>query len=222
MSKKFEPVVEWRNPANLTPDHANPKAHPTEQIDAIASSISEYGFSVPLVVNTEGVVLTGHGRLEAARRLGLEEVPVIVKDDLTPAQQKGFRIADNRVAESEWLDNVLAQELKELEEMNFDLSLTGFDTEELDELLKLNGGEGYGAGGGTGDEDDVPDVEEVEPREGLVLGSIWQLGRHRLMCGDSTDEVQVKRLLGDRARGHNLERSPLWFWFIKKRKRSNW
>lgn len=188
-----KPVVELRSPDSLTPYTGNPKSHPSKQIDAIASSISEYGFSVPLVVNTEGVVLSGHGRLEAARRLGLDKVPVIVKDDLTPAQQKGFRLADNRVAQSDWLDEALAQELKELEELGFDLEQTGFDSDEIDELLGVS----HDAGEGGGDEDDVPDVDEVEPREGLVLGSIWQLGRHRICCGDSTDEAQVKRLLGD-------------------------
>lgn len=189
------PQIELRSPDSLTPYTGNPKSHPSKQIDAIASSISEYGFSVPLVVNTEGVVLSGHGRLEAARRLGLDKVPCIVKDDLTPAQQKGFRLADNRVAQSDWLDEALAQELKELEELGFDLEQTGFDTEEIDELLKLNGNEGYG--GGTGEEDEVPDVEEVQPREGLVLGSIWQLGRHKIGCLDSTDEGPVRRLLGN-------------------------
>lgn len=187
-----KPEIELRSPDSLTPYTGNPKSHPSKQIDAIASSISEYGFSVPLVVNTEGVVLSGHGRLEAARRLGLDKVPCIVKDDLTPAQQKGFRLADNRVAQSDWLDEALAQELKELEELGFDLEQTGFDSDEIDELLKLNGGEVWG---GTGDEDDVPDVEEVEPR--CKLGEIWQLGRHKLLCGDSTDILLIKRLVGD-------------------------
>lgn len=199
MPKEFVAEIEWRDPNDLTPYPFNNKLHDTEQIDKVAGSIAEFGCDQPLVIDSDGVIIKGHARREAALRLGLDKVPVVVRNDLSEAQKKASRIADNRTAISDFDEQAIALELQALEELGYDLTQTGFDTEEIDELLKLNGGEGYG--GGTGDEDDVPDVEEVQPREGLVLGSIWGLGRHSLMCGDSTDEEQVRRLLGDRKVG---------------------
>ncbi|MGL4622469.1 MAG: ParB N-terminal domain-containing protein [Chroococcidiopsis sp.] len=195
MPKKFEPVVEWRDPNELTPYPLNNKLHPTEQIDKVAGSIAEFGCDVPLVVDSDGVIIKGHARREAALRLGLDKVPVVVRNDLSEAQKKASRIADNKTAVSDFDEQAIALEFEALKELEYDLTQTGFDTQEIDELLKLKGGVGYG--GGTGKEDDVPEVDEVEPRDGLVQGSIWQLGRHRIMCGDSTDEKQVRRLLGD-------------------------
>lgn len=190
--KEFEPKIQWRSPHELTPYINNAKAHPTEQIDKIASSIAEFGFSNPIIIDNAGVVIAGHGRLEASRRLGLEKVPVIERDDLTPAQIKAFRIADNKVAESPWLDDVLALELESLKELDYDLSLTGFDEEDLSSLLESLGENSLET---HGDPDDYPDPEEVEPR--CRVGEIWALGKHRLLCGDSTDPLEVKRLLGD-------------------------
>jgi len=125
----------WRDPRDLTPYHANAKAHPTEQIDKIAASIAEFNFDQPLVVDEQGVIIKGHGRREAAIRLGLDKVPVLVRGDLSEARKKALRIADNRVAESAWLEDVLQDELLALQEQDYDLGLTGFDADELARLL---------------------------------------------------------------------------------------
>lgn len=113
----------------------NPKKHPEEQIKKIASSILEFGFKVPIIVDKDYVIIAGHGRYEAAKRIGLKEVPVIVADDLTPAQVRAFRIADNRVAESEWNLEALAAELEQLKEIDYNLELTGFNEDEVQSLI---------------------------------------------------------------------------------------
>lgn len=153
------PNIEMRCPSTLTPYSGNAKQHPTEQIDAIASSISTYGFNSPLVINSQGIVLSGHGRLEAARRLGLKQIPVVIKDDLSPAAQRGYRIADNKVAQSGFDNDLLVQELQELSELDFDLSLTGFDQDELDSLLESDDFEFQGKQV-FGDEDDESDADD--------------------------------------------------------------
>ena len=112
----------------------NPKSHPDDQIDKIASSIKNYGFDQPIVVDAENEIIKGHGRLEAAKKLGLEEVPVITQKDLSKAQVKAARLADNRTAESEWEREILAVELEELEEMDVDLQDTGFGQEEIENI----------------------------------------------------------------------------------------
>jgi len=120
----------------LIPYINNPKAHPEGQVDKIAASIREFGFLVPLVVEEDGKgIVAGHGRLLAAKRLGLEKVPCIKVSHLTPAQIKAFRIADNKVAESDWDLKNLVIELEGLEEMNFNLEITGFDPDELEAFL---------------------------------------------------------------------------------------
>ena len=131
-----EPTIEWRSPDSLTPFFNNTKAHPTAQVDKIAASIAEFGFDQPIVIDQNSVILKGHGRREAAIRLGLEQVPVIVRTDLTELQKKACRIADNRVAESEWLEDALQLELLGLKEEHYDLSLTGFDDDEILKLLE--------------------------------------------------------------------------------------
>lgn len=148
-------TVEMKPPASLIPYIHNPKAHPETQIKKIAGSIAEYKFDQPIVVDKNLVVIKGHGRLQAALALGLEAVPVIVRRDLTPAQAKAARLADNKVAESEWFPGELALELQSLKEMDFDLTLTGFDTDEILGLLgppddsPLLPGDGAGGKGGN-------------------------------------------------------------------------
>ncbi|MDX2244565.1 MAG: ParB/Srx family N-terminal domain-containing protein [Leptolyngbyaceae cyanobacterium bins.302] len=135
MSANFTyPKIEWRSPQTLTPYFNNTKAHPVGHVDKIAASIAEFGFDQPIVVDEQGVILKGHGRREASIRLGLEQVPVIVRTDLTELQKKACRIADNKVAESEWLEDELRLELLELQDQDYDLHLTGFDE---DVILKL-------------------------------------------------------------------------------------
>lgn len=148
--KRYEPVVVMKSPHELTPYFRNTKAHPTAQIDKIASAIAEFGFDQPIVIDSDGVIIKGHGRREAAIRLGIKEVPVLVRDDLSEAQKKAARIADNKVAESEWLQEELKAEIEELSELDYDLNLTGFDSDELDVLL---------------DGQDTPDFQPVDEDE---------------------------------------------------------
>jgi hypothetical protein len=189
----------------------NVKQHPEAQIAKIISSIAEFGFTVPIVVDSDRVVIAGHGRLAAAQKMQLKQVPCIVRDDLTPAQVKALRIADNKVAESPWDDAALKLELEALAELDFDLTLTGWDAVDLtafDLDVEFQGSQLFGGGQGeqqpceSEDEEAVADLVE-QAEEGAIVsrvkpGEIWQLGRHQLCCGDSTDEATVKRLLGNR------------------------
>lgn len=140
MSEKEEPVeffddVGMESIEQLIPYHNNPKRHPEDQIDKIASSIKEYGFTVPVLVAGDGEIIAGHGRVKAAKKLGLEEVPVIRRDDLSEAQIKAFRIMDNKAAESGWDYEKLDAEVERLEEMEVDVpGMTGLDDVELSDF----------------------------------------------------------------------------------------
>lgn len=131
--------IELRSLDDIEPYGNNPKTHPDDQVDRIINSIREYGWDVPIVVNGDGVIIKGHGRYKAAEKMGLDRVPVIVRADLTPAQERAARIADNKSSESAWDDDTLALELDELlREESVDIEMTGFDDDdELDELLGL-------------------------------------------------------------------------------------
>tara|TARA_S200002703_G_C3786812_1_gene242644 strand:- start:621 stop:1871 length:1251 start_codon:yes stop_codon:yes gene_type:complete len=156
-------------------------------ISKVAGSIKEFGWRQPIVVDTEGVIIAGHTRLLAAQKLGLLQVPVHVATDLSPQQIKAYRLADNRVAqEAEWDMDLLKLELSELEEEGFSLDLTGFSEDELEALLA------EGTEDGLTDEDSVLEVGEQSV---TVEGDVWVLGRHRLMCGDSTNVQHVERLM---------------------------
>ena len=128
--------VEMVRVSKLTAYEFNPKAHPPEQVDMIARSIREFGFRVPLVVTAENEVVAGHGRLLAARDLGLDEVPCVRADDLTDDQVRAFRIADNRSAESDWIEDYLTREIKLLDENGYDIGWMDFDFEEAMEEIK--------------------------------------------------------------------------------------
>jgi len=117
----------------------NPKKHPKNQIKKIADSIKEFGFTVPLIIKNNEII-AGHGRIEAAKELGLKEVPVIERDDLTDEQAKAFRIADNKLTESDWEDNLLREELKKLKENNYNLNVTGFSESELNKIFESQEG----------------------------------------------------------------------------------
>jgi DNA modification methylase len=163
-------------------------------VDKVAASIREFGFQQPLVVDKDNVIIVGHTRHLAAQRLKLTEVPVIVADGLTAAQAKAYRLADNRThEESSWDQKRLVSELKELIGLDFELALTGFDAEEIKGLMAL----AEAIENGLTDEDECPEVNEdciSKP------GDIWILGRHRLMCGDSTSITDVEKLVaGDLA-----------------------
>ena len=176
----------------ITPYERNPRNN-DNAVEAVAASIREFGWRAPIVVDKDRVVICGHTRLKAAQRLGLAEVPVHIAADLTPEQIQAYRIADNKTGEiAEWNFDLLPLEIRELQEVDFDLSLLGFDSEELDRLL--NGGANDTVAAGETDPDAVPEKpdEPVSRR-----GEIYRLGGHLLMCGDATDAADVGRLTGD-------------------------
>jgi len=167
---------------SVKPYEKNPRFN-DDAVDAVAKSIKEFGWQQPIVTDKDMTVICGHTRLKAAERLGLTEVPVIVADNLTPEQVKAYRIADNKTGEiAEWNYDLLPFEIKDLQDANFDLSLLGFDTDELDKLL--NGDADKQVATGETEPDAVPEAPEVAVS---VRGEVYQLGEHRLMCGDSTD-----------------------------------
>jgi DNA modification methylase len=170
----------------LIPYANNSRTHDDAQVAQIAASIKEFGFRNPILVDGVGII-AGHGRLLAARKLGLKKVPTIDCSDMTETQKKAYIIADNKLAlNSGWDTNLLSLELQELDSNGFNLELLGFDSKELDELLAPEVVEGLT------DEDAVPDVPD-EPK--TKLGDIYILGNHRLMCGDSTSIDAVEKLL---------------------------
>lgn len=171
----------------LIPYALNSRTHSDAQVAQIAASIKEFGFLNPIIIDGENGIIAGHGRVLAAQKLGMTELPVVEADHLTDAQRKAYVIADNRLAlNAGWDNQVLTTELAALQELDFDLDLLGFDGKELAELLKPEVVEGLT------DEDEVP-----EPPEDPVTkpGDIWVLGRHRLMCGDSTSIDAVENLM---------------------------
>ena len=174
----------------LRPYERNPRTHSDEQVDQIAASMVEFGWTNPVLVDEQGGILAGHGRLLAARKLGLAEVPVIRFEHLSEAQKRAYLIADNQLTlNSGWDDELLAAELAWLRDERFDLDLVGFDASELERLLALADGES----GSDDAEDEVP-----EPPEEPVSkpGDLWVLGNHRLLCGDATVLADVERVLG--------------------------
>jgi len=174
---------------NLIPYARNARTHSDEQVAQIAASIAEFGFTNPILTDGERGVIAGHGRLAAARKLGLKEVPVIELAYLTDTQKKAYILADNRLAmNAGWDDELLKLELTELKDADFDLELMGFTSDELDRLI--NGD----AGGGLTDDDAVPET----PKEPVSRpGDLWILGNHRLLCGDSTMLSDVEKLMGN-------------------------
>ncbi len=178
--------IEQRPVAGLIPYVNNSRKHSEEQVAQIAASIKEFGWTNPILVDGANGIIAGHGRLMAARKLGMEAVPVIELAHLSEPQRKALIIADNKLAmNAEWDNDLLMLELGELLEGGFDLDLLGFDKDELDALLSPTE-----ATEGLTDEDAVPEPPAVPV---TVLGDVWLLGRHRVMCGDSTsiDAVDV-------------------------------
>ena len=178
----------------LSPYAGNARTHPEWQVVQIANSITEFGFTNPILIGADGVIIAGHGRLMAAKRLQLETVPVVRLDHLTPLQQRALVLADNRIAENAgWDEDMLARELAALREEAFDLDLTGFSEEDVDKMLAGLDDETSSGPAALGDPDFVPDPP---PAPIAVRGQIWQLGPHRLMCGDSTSKADVAALCG--------------------------
>src|SRR4051794_35258128 len=191
-------VVQYRAPEDLIPFAKNARTHSDAQVAQIAASIREFGWTNPILVDAGNGIIAGHGRLLAARKLGMLSVPVIVLTGLTEAQKRALVIADNKLAlNAGWNDDLLGFELAELESLGFDLSLTGFS--ELEVLALTSRGTA-----GLTDPDDIPDVPE---RPASILGDMWLLGNHRLICGDSTDAQDVSRVLNG-VRPHLLVSDP--------------
>lgn len=187
---KISNELELLETSILIPYARNSRTHSDAQVQQIASSIKEFGFTNPILIDETNGIIAGHGRLLAAQLLKIKLVPCIRLGYLTDAQKRAYVIADNKLAlNAGWDDELLSLELKDLQLNNFDLSLTGFNDEELAKLL-------VEAVEGQTDPDDVPEIQKTAI---TVLGDIWTLGRHRLMCGDSTSIDSVSNLMPETA-----------------------
>ncbi len=173
----------------LLPYARNARTHSDDQVAQIAASIAEFGFNNAVLVDEQGEIIAGHGRLLAARQLGLTEVPVVVLAHLNDAQKRAFRIGDNQIAlNSAWDEGILRQELDELRDLGVDLSLTGFELDDIDRMLAAEDGGDANEGG---DEAPEPPADPVSRP-----GDLWLLGEHRLLCGDATILDDVEKSLG--------------------------
>lgn len=174
----------------LIPYARNARTHSPEQVAQIAASMREFGFTNPVLIDADGGLIAGHGRVLAARQLGLASVPCIRLGHLSDAQKRAYVIADNKLAlNAGWDESMLALELKDLQAMDYDLALTGFDLGEIDELLAGLEATPEGA-------TDADAVPEVKAESITRPGDVWVLGKHRIMCGDSTRIDQAKTLMG--------------------------
>lgn len=184
--------IAFRPLDDIKPYEKNPRVNDAA-VDSVARSLREFGFRQPIVVDEHGVIIVGHTRWKAARKLGMELVPVHVAEGLTPEQARAYRIADNQTANiATWDFELLPVELVALKDSGLDLSILGFDDGELERLL------GAGSNPGLTDPDDIPEPPD-EPT--TKLGDLWVLGEHRLLCGDSASEADVDRLLD----GHTVQ-----------------
>jgi DNA modification methylase len=181
--------------ATLKPNARNARTHPKKQLEQIAQSIKAFGFLVPILIDDEGTILAGHGRYAAAKSLGIDEVPVVEVRGLSAAKKRALALADNKIAENAgWDREVLALELPELAELllaeDCDISITGFAPVEIDQLT-------------TDFEEDASDpADTLEPEWTTAAavsrpGDLWQLGHHRILCGDARDQTELARLIGD-------------------------
>lgn len=187
--QKQDLKVVYRDVSELIPYARNARTHSDEQIERIAASIKEFGWTNPILIDGESVIIAGHGRVLAARKLGLEKVPTIELSGLTEAQKRAYIIADNRLAlDAGWDEEMLKLEFAELEKEGFELSKTGFSDEEIREMMADLDREVEG----------VEDVEAPEPPKNpkTKRGEVWILGTHRLMCGDSTSVEDVQEVMG--------------------------
>jgi DNA modification methylase len=190
-SPKIDIQIERWPIERLIPRVNNPRTHSREQVASIAVSIREFGWTNPVLVDADATIIAGHARLLAARKLGMNEVPVIVLAHLSPAQRRALVIADNQlaIAGAGWDEEMLRVELAILREEDYNLDLVGFDDIELQRLL-----EAHDAAPGLTDEDSIP---EVRPDPVAKAGDLFVLGNHRIICGDCTQPDVVARLLGD-------------------------
>ena len=175
----------------LIPYVNNARTHSKEQITKLRSSLREFGFINPVIIDRDFNVIAGHGRIEAAKAEGITEVPCVYVDHLTEAQKKAYILADNRMAlDAGWDEELLSVEMQELQELGFDLSMTGFDEKELTDLLGVDTD-------GDAKEDDFDLSVALEKAAFVRRGDVWTVGRHKLMCGDATSAEDVSALMGD-------------------------
>lgn len=184
--------VLYKAPASLKPRQKNPRTHTAKQIKQIAASIKEFGFVNPVLIDATNGIIAGHGRVEAAKLLGMGDIPTVRVDHLSPSQIRAYVIADNRLAENAgWDRKLLALELQEISvDLNFDVTVTGFETAEVDILI----GELTGADDET---DPLPEIDRTVPPVSR-LGDRWILGDHLLLCGDALTQASYTALLGSR------------------------
>ena len=175
--------------SKLIPYVNNARTHSQEQVNKLRGSLREFGFINPVIIDSDFNVIAGHGRLMAAKEEGIEEVPCVLVDYLTEAQKKAYILADNRYAQDAgWDEELLRLEIEALEGMDFDVSLTGFDDQEIADL--------FADSESTGAEDDDFDLSDALEKAAFVeRGDVWQVGRHRLMCGDATSPEDVATLM---------------------------
>ena len=191
------PSITYQSILALQPDARNPRTHSKRQIRQIADSIRAFGFTNPILVDEKGSVMAGHGRLEAAKLLGIRQVPTIRIGDLTEAQKRAYVIADNKLAESAgWDSELLTEELRFLTDLTlgFDVTLTGFETAEIDLLL-----DEARSGEETDPADKLPAIDDAPPVS--RIGDLWRLGVHRLLCADARDPSAFELLLGGEKAG---------------------
>jgi ParB-like chromosome segregation protein Spo0J len=184
---KQAPTITMIDTDSLIPYVNNARTHSQEQINQIAASIKEFGFINPVIIDGDKGIIAGHGRVQAAQKLGMAEVPCVQASHLTEAQKKAYILADNKLAlNAGWDDELLRLELQSLDDLDFDLELTGFDLEEIEALEPLDV-----------EELDIEEQAIPEPQEDPIskLGDVWVLGNHRLMCGDSTSVDDVEKLM---------------------------
>jgi len=193
--------VEYRKVDALIPYARNPRTHTDAQVAKIAASIVEYGWTNPVLVDGANGVIAGHGRLAAARKLGLDAVPVIELSHLSPTQKRAYVISDNRLAlDAGWDEEMLALELADLTEAGFDLALTGFDDVELDAMFGPDSADAEGDGSDDSETDAADDVPNAPVVAVSRPGDVWSLGQHRLICGDAADPAVIDSLMqGDMA-----------------------
>ena len=181
--------IEYRSTAEITPYARNSRTHSDEQVAQVAASIKEFGWTNPILVDETNTIIAGHGRLMAAQRMGMAEVPTIMLANLTEAQKRAYVIADNKLAlNAGWDEEMLAVEIEDLISDGFDLDLIGFEAEEIDTLLA----EANKVSDGLTDDDAVPELPE-EPVS--KPGDVWVLGRHRVACGDCIEQTVVDALM---------------------------
>lgn len=193
-TKTDKQQIEYVQLSALTPYARNSRTHSPEQVKRIAASIREFGFTNPVLIDADGTIIAGHGRVLAAQHLQMDTVPVVRLEYMTEQQKRAYVIADNRLAlDAGWDEELLRVELDTLHADGYDVAMTGFGADELAELMKLDIADKQET-----DEDEVPEPP-AEPT--CKTGDIWQLGAHRLMCGDSTNAEHVQALMnGSKAR----------------------